>query len=84
MELAGTILHKASSGRLIIKAKTELSPGKVLLDSTGKKIAKIIELLGPVSSPYASAIPLTEEAPRSTGKSVYSGQVTRNVGRGRD
>jgi rRNA processing protein Gar1 len=37
-----------------------------LLDSKGRNAAKIIELIGPVSKPYASAAPASDRA--DTGK----------------
>ncbi|HUH82931.1 MAG TPA: Gar1/Naf1 family protein [Nitrososphaerales archaeon] len=50
----GTILHQAKSGRLIVRLSKEVRPGAFLLDGDGKKLGKIIELIGPVRSPYAS------------------------------
>jgi rRNA processing protein Gar1 len=32
----------------------EVRPGAFLFDDNGKKLGKIIELIGPVKSPYAS------------------------------
>ena len=50
----GTILHQAKSGRLIVRLTKEVRPGAFLLDENGRKLGKIVELIGPVSSPYAS------------------------------
>jgi RNA-binding protein len=50
----GTILHQAKSGRLIVRLSKEVRPGAFLLDEGGKKLGKIVELIGPVRSPYAS------------------------------
>ncbi len=50
----GTIMHQAKSGRLIVRLSREVRPGLFLLDEDGKKLGRIVELMGPVRSPYAS------------------------------
>ena len=54
---AGILLHLAKSGRLIVKLSTETKPGANLLDEKGRRLGKVIELIGPVRAPYASAAP---------------------------
>jgi len=66
MQEVGEILHKARSGRLIIRLTRRVEPGSVLLDSKGRNAAKVIELIGPVSRPYASAAPASDRT--DTGK----------------
>ena len=62
MREVGEVLHTARSGRLIIRLDGgEVSAGTVLLDSKGRNAAKVMELLGPVSRPYASAIPASSK-----------------------
>lgn len=70
MEEVGTIVHLAKSGRIIVKVEKWVKPGTVLLDSKGKKLAKVTELIGPVKSPYASAVPLADRVERATGTRV--------------
>jgi RNA-binding protein len=50
----GILLHQAKSGRLIVRLSKEISPGVVVLDDGGRRLGKVIELIGPVRSPYAS------------------------------
>ena len=50
----GTLAHQAKSGRLIVKLTKEVRPGAFLLDEKGRKLGKVVELIGPVSAPYAS------------------------------
>ena len=57
MREVGEVLHTARSGRIILRLGCEVSAGTVLLDEKGRNAAKVMELLGPVSRPYASAIP---------------------------
>ena len=70
MEEVGTVIHLAKSGRMIIKIDKLVKPGTILLDSKGGKLAKVTELIGPVKSPYATAIPLTERVQRAIGTRV--------------
>ncbi|MEM3437300.1 MAG: Gar1/Naf1 family protein [Nitrososphaerales archaeon] len=70
MEEVGTVMHLAKSGRLIIKVDKWLKPGTILFDSKGRKLAKVTELIGPIKSPYATAIPLTERIERVIGTKV--------------
>ena len=50
----GILVHQAKSGRLVIRLSREVRPGALLLDDKGKKLGKVIELIGAVRSPYAS------------------------------
>ena len=61
LDFIGIIIHIAKSGRLIIKVNKKLEAGSILIDSKGTRIAKVIEMIGPVKSPYASAIPLIKK-----------------------
>lgn len=73
MQKIGTALHIAKSGRLIIKADRDIHAGQFILDRTGHKIAKVAEVIGPVRSPYISAVPLSDRVKRSVAKEVYIG-----------
>jgi RNA-binding protein len=66
MQEVGEVLHRARSGRLIIRLAGRVEPGTILLDSKGRQAAKIVELIGPVAKPYASAAPASDRA--ATGK----------------
>lgn len=50
----GTILHQAKSGRLVVKLSREVRPGASIFDAGRKKLGWVVELIGPVKSPYAS------------------------------
>jgi RNA-binding protein len=74
MELLGDILHFSRSGRLIVKIdkyKPFMKSGLNVSDSQEKKIGKISEILGPVSSPYASIIPFIHKRNNLSGTKVY-------------
>jgi rRNA processing protein Gar1 len=67
-----TVLHKAKSGRLILKPKKKLTTGMILIDKKGRRVGKVVELIGPVISPYASAIIFNEDAQAYEGLKLYS------------
>jgi RNA-binding protein len=71
LQEVGEIIHIAGSGRIIVRLSKQLNEGNFLCDETGRKIAKVAELIGPVSSPYASAISMTNNIKKYTGKKVY-------------
>jgi len=50
------MLHRAKSGRLIIRLTRELRTGAMIVDSQGKRLGKVVELIGPVRAPYASVL----------------------------
>ena len=52
----GTILHQAKSGRLIVRLSKEVKPGAILYDDNKRRLGKVVELIGPVKSPYASVM----------------------------
>lgn len=71
MQEVGEIIHLAGSGRVIVRLRKPIDEGRILCDDAGTKVAKVTELIGPVASPYASAISLTNNAKKYTGKKVY-------------
>jgi len=73
LQEVGEILHIAKSGRVIVKLSQKVNSGEILLDSKGKKIARVIELIGPVKAPYASAVPMTDRIKKYVGTKIYKG-----------
>jgi len=41
------------------------------VDYSGRKIAKVSEMIGPVDAPYASATPLTNDIQKYVGKKIF-------------
>ena len=64
-------MHLANSGRVIVRLNSEVSEGQILCDNNSQKIAKVTELIGPVTNPFASAIPLTNNLRKISGKKVF-------------
>lgn len=71
----GEIMHLAKSGRLIVKlnaAGAGVRAGELLVDGSGKRVGRVAELIGPVSAPYASVIPMSDRTSRFVGAKVFS------------
>lgn len=54
MPQVGILMHQAKSGRLIVRLSTEVRAGSTLADEKGRKVGRVVELIGPVKAPYAS------------------------------
>ena len=65
-------MHLAGSGRVIVQLSKELVEGQILCDEKGTRVAKVMELIGPVSRPFASATSLTNNIKKYIGKSVFA------------
>ena len=65
-------MHLASSGRVIVQLSVKLMEGHILCDKRGTRVAKVMELIGPVNRPFASATPLTNNIKKYIGKNVFA------------
>ena len=59
----GYSLHKTPSGRLLVKLTTKRPPriGSKVVDSGGKVVGRVIDIIGNVTSPYALVKPASED-----------------------
>jgi len=73
----GEIIHLARSGRLIVKLSAvgaeRVKSGELLIDGSGRKVGRVAELIGPVRTPYASVITMTDRTSRLVGSEVFGG-----------
>jgi RNA-binding protein len=78
VEEVGEVMHVAKSGRIIVKLNSVRLNliGNILMDSDGRKVGKVIETLGPVSSPYASVAPVIEKTNKIIGRKVFRSVVS--------
>ena len=72
MQKIGEISHLAKSGRAIVRLAKRVDEGQILCDEKNVKVAKVVELIGPVSHPYASASILTNNTKKLVGAQVFS------------
>jgi RNA-binding protein len=71
LQEAGTVLHLARSGRLIVKADSQVRDGSLLVDEKGRRTGKVMETIGSVTSPFLSVQPMTERIDRVVGTKLY-------------
>lgn len=64
-------MHLAGSGRVIVQLSNKVIEGQVLCDKEGIRIAKVMEIIGPVRKPFASATPMTNNIKKFIGKTVF-------------
>ncbi len=68
-------MHLSKRGRLIVRLQKDgkqIKGGQLLVDANGKRIGKVIEVIGPVNAPYASVAPLTDRIKKIIGTSVIN------------
>ena len=76
LEEIGEIMHLAKSGRLIIRLTAignEPKSGELIIDPNGKHIGKVIEVIGPVTAPYVSVVPMIDRVNKIIGIKVFRG-----------
>jgi RNA-binding protein len=69
----GSILHQAKSGRLVVRLSKEVRPGAYLLDEKGRRMGRVVELIGPVRSPYASVAAASGKPGKKGGPAFVEG-----------
>ena len=76
MQEVGEVLHLANSGRVIVRLSKEIQEGQILCDKNNQKIGRVTEMIGPVKSPFASVVPLTNNLKKISGIKVFSLEQT--------
>ncbi|MDW0122147.1 MAG: hypothetical protein QOK81_05960, partial [Nitrososphaeraceae archaeon] len=63
--------------RLIVKLSPtgaeRVKAGEFLIDGSDRRVGRVAEWLGPVKSPYASVITMTDKTSRLVGSKVFGG-----------
>ena len=77
--MTAKVLHLARSGRLILQANEDFKANTILFDDKESKVAKVIEVFGPIKSPYISATPLTDRTKRIVGQNVHTSKRSSKV-----
>ena len=69
-------MHLANRGRVIVRLSKETQEGQILCDKNNQKIGRVTEMIGPVKSPFASVVPLTNNLKKISGIKVFSLEQT--------
>ncbi|RLI22741.1 hypothetical protein DRO54_00400 [Candidatus Bathyarchaeota archaeon] len=72
LQRVGHVLHLSSNRNLIVRAEGRLPKiGWKAVDENLKVVGEIFDIIGPVSSPYISIRPKTQNIESFVGKPVY-------------
>jgi RNA-binding protein len=71
LQRLGRVLHVSQSRNIIIKIEKAPKIGETVVDENLKPIGKILDVFGPISSPYASVKPTIQEAGKLANKTLY-------------
>jgi len=71
LQRLGRVLHVSQSRNIIITIENLPKIGETVVDENLKSIGKILDIFGPVSSPYASVKPTVQEIGEFAGKMLY-------------
>jgi len=81
LQEVGEVLHLAKSGRVIVRLSQVIKEGQILCDKDGHKLGKVTELIGPVSNPYASCIPLSNNIKKFINSKIFALEQTNSPAR---
>ena len=85
LDEVGEVMHLAKSNRIIVRIlrtkSKDIRPGDVFVDEKNKIVGKVVEIIGPVLSPYASLIPLTDRTNKILGAKLYRRKVASSKSR---
>jgi RNA-binding protein len=71
LQRLGRVLHVSQSRNIIITIENLPKIGEAVVNENLKPIGKILDIFGPVSSPYASVKPTIQEIEKLTDKILY-------------
>ncbi|MFW6110918.1 MAG: H/ACA ribonucleoprotein complex subunit GAR1 [Thermoproteota archaeon] len=71
MQRLGRVLHISRSRNVIVKVEEVPKIGAHVVDKKLRSIGEVVDVFGPVSSPYASVKPEIQEMERLSGSMLY-------------
>jgi RNA-binding protein len=77
LQRLGLILHVTPSRNVIAKIQNLPKIGETVVDENLKPIGRVFDILGPVSSPYATIAPTIRDPEKLANKTVYTLPSTR-------
>jgi RNA-binding protein len=71
LQRLGLILHVTPSRSIIVKIENLPRIGETVVDENLKPVGRVLDILGPVSSPYATVAPSVRDPERLANKMAY-------------
>jgi len=71
LQRLGRALHVSPSRNIIVKLQYVPKIGETVVDENLKLIGRVFDILGPVSSPYASIKTIKQEPEKSVNRMLY-------------
>ncbi len=71
MQRLGLILHMTPSRNIVVKLENVPRIGETVVDDNLKPVGKVLDILGPVSSPYATIAPAIQDPEKLVRKTMY-------------
>lgn len=72
MQRLGLVLHVSPSRNVIVKVENVPRIGETVVDERLKPVGKVVDLIGPVSSPYASVRVTIENPQKLANAKLYA------------
>ena len=83
MQRLGRALHISSSRNVVVQIENIPKIGETVVDENLRRVGKVFDILGPVSSPYAIVKPTVREYEKLTNKMLYVLPLKEEKGEGK-
>jgi len=67
----GQVLHISSDGNLILRAEEPSKIGAKVIDGHKRRVGVVLDVFGPIDSPYISVKPESADAEGLVGRSLF-------------
>lgn len=71
MKRAGRIIHYTKYKVYVVEAEEKILPENKLVDSSGRIVGEVIDVIGPINKPFLVVKPLTDKPEKMVGAEVY-------------
>ena len=71
MQRIGPVLHISPSRNIVIKTEKTPKIGETVVDDNLKPVGKVVDVFGPVVSPYASIKPSVRDPEKLMNRTLY-------------
>jgi RNA-binding protein len=72
LQRIGLVLHMSPSRNLVIKTEKPPKIGETVVNDNLKPVGKVVDVFGPVTSPYASVKPTARDPKKLLNTTLYS------------